>query len=111
MTKIAVPMAGNKVSRHFGHCEEFMIFTTEGDSILAALSATPPPHEPGVLPNWLSEQSVELIIAGGIGRRACDLFEEKGIKVISGAPDEHPKTVVQAYLNGKLSTGENLCDH
>jgi predicted Fe-Mo cluster-binding NifX family protein len=54
---------------------------------------------------------VNLIIAGGMGVRAQDLFKEYGIKVLVGAPANAPEELVASYLNGTLKTGENVCDH
>ncbi len=45
----------------------------------------PPPHEPGLLPTWLQEQGADIIIAGGMGSRAQELFLGKGIHVVTGA--------------------------
>ena len=72
---------------------------------------TPPPHEPGVLPQWLGDLGVNLIIAGGMGQRALGLFAERGIKVITGAGSREPEALVQDYLAGALITGPNVCDH
>ena len=72
---------------------------------------TPPPHEPGVLPRWLGEMGVNLIIAGGMGQRALGMFTEQGIRVITGAPNQEPVALVQGYLAGNLITGPNVCDH
>jgi predicted Fe-Mo cluster-binding NifX family protein len=98
---------------HFGHCEQFAVFEvdTAGRQILTTRQLTPPPHEPGVLPRWLHEQGVNLVIAGGMGRRAQDLFAGNGIEVVVGAPSESPESVVQTYIDGRLQPGENLCDH
>jgi predicted Fe-Mo cluster-binding NifX family protein len=71
----------------------------------------PPAHEPGVLPKWLGEMGVKLVIAGGIGRRAQQLFNENGINVITGAPGDTPQQLVGDYLNGQLQSGPNVCDH
>jgi len=71
----------------------------------------PPPHEPGVLPRWLHEQGATHIIAGGMGRRAQDLFAQNGIRVIVGAPAGAPEELAAAYLAGTLVAGENVCDH
>jgi predicted Fe-Mo cluster-binding NifX family protein len=71
----------------------------------------PPPHEPGVLPQWLAEQKANLIIAGGMGSRAQSLFTQNGIQVLTGAPAGTPEELVQAYLNGSLAPGDNVCDH
>ena len=74
----------------------------------------PPPHEPGVLPKWLHELGANVIIAGGMGQRAIQLFDEEGIKVMIGAPVAEPESVlVNNYLSDTLLTGGNLCgeDH
>jgi ATP-binding protein involved in chromosome partitioning len=52
-----------------------------------------------------------VIIAGGMGRRAQQLFAQNGITVVVGAPAETPEQLVSAYLSGTLETGGNLCDH
>jgi predicted Fe-Mo cluster-binding NifX family protein len=96
---------------HFGHSEKFAIVDTENGRVKSKEFHTPPPHEPGVLPRWLHELGVNVIIAGGMGRRALDLFRENGIKVIVGAPGDEPESLVQTYFKGTLVTGDNLCDH
>ena len=72
---------------------------------------TPPPHEPGVLPRWLHDLGVQVVIAAGMGSRAQQLFVESGIKVITGAPMDPPESLVNQYIEGILMTGENVCDH
>ena len=71
----------------------------------------PPPHEPGVLPTWLHELGADVIIVGGMGQRAISLFSEKGIKVITGAPELEPEKFVNSYLDNTLMTGANDCGH
>lgn len=111
--KIAIPIADGKLATHFGHCETFALLDVElqNRSVLAHNEVTPPPHEPGLLPRWLAEQGVEVIIAGGMGQRAQDLFVKSGIKVYTGAPALSPEQLVQDLLHGSLSTGVNLYDH
>ena len=111
--KIAVPTANGKLAAHFGHCEVFTLVEVDPqtNAIKEVNEVTPPPHEPGVLPQWLREQDAEVIIAGGMGRRAQMLFAENGIEVVVGAPTEPADLLVTAYLDGALETGANLCDH
>ena len=109
--KIAVPVAGNMLCMHFGQFDVFSIFDTEGNSITKKEDLVPPPHEPGLLPAWLAEKKVDSIIAGGMGQRAQALFQQSGIKVVTGAPAEKPETVVKSYLENRLVTGGNACDH
>ncbi len=107
----AIPLAGSKLCSHFGHCEQFALIETENGKIRGKRMHTPPPHEPGVLPKWLHDLGAQVIIAGGMGSRAQQLFVESGIKVICGAPMDAPESLVNQWLAGMLVTGENVCDH
>jgi ATP-binding protein involved in chromosome partitioning len=109
--KIAMPVQSGRLSQHFGHSEQFSLFDVEDQSIRGREDVTPPPHEPGLLPRWLKERGVTLVIAGGMGQRAQLIFEQAGIEVICGVPSETPDAVVERYLKGKLETGDNACDH
>ncbi len=113
MLLVAMPVAQGLLCMHFGHCEQFALLDvdTAGKDIIDFRESDPPPHEPGVLPRWLHDQGVNLVIAGGIGRRARDMLTENGIVVIVGAPAEPPGNVIQGYLDGNLQAGENICDH
>jgi Mrp family chromosome partitioning ATPase/predicted Fe-Mo cluster-binding NifX family protein len=111
--KIALPVANGQLCMHFGHCEQFALVEVDANSktLHEVEYLTPPPHEPGVLPRWLHEQGAQVIIAGGMGRRAQDLFAQNGIEVIVGAPVESPEAIISAYLAGNLESGQNVCDH
>ena len=109
--KIAIPLADGKLTAHFGHCREFALVEVEGNEITKKETLEPPPHEPGVLPAWLHNLGASVIIAGGMGGRALNLFEQNGIKVVTGAPAGEPEELVESYLNDTLATGANVCDH
>ncbi|NLL82805.1 MAG: ATPase [Lentisphaerae bacterium] len=110
---IAIPLANGQLCQHFGHCQQFALIVANpaNGEIISSNNLTPPPHEPGVLPRWLAEQNATLIIAGGMGQRAQDLFTEQGIKVVVGAPVGAPAELVKAYLSNTLKTGTNSCAH
>jgi ATP-binding protein involved in chromosome partitioning len=110
-TTIALPLDGDRLSTHFGHSSRFGIYDVKGSQIVAERFLTPPPHAPGVIPSWLKENGVEVVLASGLGRRAIAMFEEAGITVVTGASPESPRAVVEGYLAGNLVTGENVCDH
>ncbi len=111
--RIAIPVAEGTLSLHFGHCQEFAFFDVDQSAgkTVKTENLAPPMHAPGVLPKWLAEQGTEIVIAGGMGSRAQQLFAQAGINVIVGAPPAPPEEVVQAYLDGSLQTGGNICDH
>ncbi|HUU43246.1 MAG TPA: iron-sulfur cluster carrier protein MrpORP, partial [Planctomycetota bacterium] len=74
--RIAIPMADGRLAMHFGHCQEFALVDVdvEKGSITGQTAEAAPDHQPGLLPKWLAERGAEVIIAGGMGRRAQDLF-------------------------------------
>ncbi|MDA3901736.1 MAG: NifB/NifX family molybdenum-iron cluster-binding protein [Spirochaetes bacterium] len=111
--KIAIPCVQDKLSLHFGHCAYFTFITVDDTtrSIVDETREDAPPHEPGLLPAWVKERDASLVICGGMGQRAQQLFNSQGIEVLVGAPSDVPRVIVQSYLNGKLETGVNGCDH
>ena len=111
--RFAIPLQDGKLCLHFGHCDVFALLDTDrdGGKIVSRKEVTPPPHEPGLLPKWLHEQDVQVILAGGMGQRAQQLFVQNNIKVVCGAPVDTPENLVTAYLNQTLQTGVNTCDH
>lgn len=113
LMRIAIPLAAGKLAMHFGHCEHFALLDINSSEkrILARNDIAAPPHEPGLLPKWLSEKGATVIISGGMGQRAQDLFAQQGILVITGAPADSPENIAGLFLTGTLQTGANLCDH
>ena len=111
--KIAIPTIDGVLCQHFGHCQQFAILDVDPEtkSIKESEMLTPPAHEPGVLPTWLSQMGCNVIIVGGMGGRAIAMFQQNGVSVVSGAPAQKPDELVQAYLNDELQTGDNLCNH
>ena len=111
--RYAVPVSGGMMSPHFGHCEQFALFDVDEQKkeIIKKELVNSPGHQPGLLPEWLAEQGVSLVIAGGMGSRAQGLFQQNGIGVVLGALEGDPEKAVRRYLGGRLTTGENICDH
>jgi len=111
--KFAIPTHNGKLCLHFGHCAVFTFIDAEKETklITGKEEIAPPPHEPGILPPWVAEKGATVIIAGGMGMRAQQLFTQQGIQVIVGAEEADPEKLVLDYLNGALKTGANACDH
>lgn len=111
--RYAVPVSGGIVSTHFGHCEHFALIDVneERKEIMSKELIPSPGHQPGLLPEWLAEQGVAVVIAGGMGSRAQSLFQQNHIQVIIGAIESDPEKAVLSYLNGALATEDNICDH
>jgi predicted Fe-Mo cluster-binding NifX family protein len=109
--RIAIPLENGTLCSHFGHCQQFAIVDTENYTISGRTLVTPPPHEPGLLPAWLAEKGVTDVIAGGMGQRAIDLFNQQKINVFVGAQIKSHEDLVNDLLNNSLAAGANYCDH
>ncbi|MGI5902323.1 MAG: iron-sulfur cluster carrier protein MrpORP [Desulfitobacteriia bacterium] len=107
--KIAVASDGEMVAEHFGHCEEFNIFETGNGQVLKNETIPNPGHRPGFLPNFLNDMGVKVVISGGMGGGAIDIFNEKGIEVITGVTGK-AKTAVEEYLQGNLKSSGSVCN-
>jgi predicted Fe-Mo cluster-binding NifX family protein len=109
--RIAIPLENGVLCSHFGHCKQFAIVDAENNSISGETLVTPPPHEPGLLPAWLAEKGVTDVIAGGMGQRAIDLFNNQKINVFVGAQVKNYSDLANDLINGSLVAGANYCDH
>ncbi|HHT27794.1 MAG TPA: dinitrogenase iron-molybdenum cofactor [Firmicutes bacterium] len=108
MIKVAVASEKEMVAEHFGHCANFNIYETEDGRITSSASIANPGHRPGFLPNFLYEQGVKVVISGGMGGGAIEIFNEKGIEVITGASG-NAREAVEAYLRGTLKSTGSVC--
>ncbi|MCF7926262.1 MAG: DUF134 domain-containing protein [Candidatus Izimaplasma sp.] len=109
--KIAFPTSDRKtVDQHFGHTKEFCIYTIDKENITDISFVTPPPHKPGVLPLFLRDQAVDMIITGGMGKRAIELFKHNQIDVILGASGTIEENL-EDYFDDELKSTNSSCDH
>lgn len=106
--KIAVASNSGEVAQHFGHCESFNIFDTKEGKIIKSEVLKNPGHKPGFLPNYLNDLGVKVIISGGMGGGAIDIFNQKGVEVIVGSMGPSEKSV-ELYLSGQLKSTGSIC--
>lgn len=108
--KVAIATENGYVSAHFGRCPTYTIVDIENASITSRQEIGNPGHQPGFLPRFLAEKGVDVVIAGGMGPRAQDLFTQNGIKNIRGVQGK-VEDVIQAFLKNELQSGNDLCSH
>ncbi|MBN1648298.1 MAG: NifB/NifX family molybdenum-iron cluster-binding protein [Spirochaetales bacterium] len=106
--KIAVPADNGYVSEHFGRCPEFTIAEITDSTIIKTETVANPGHEPGRIPLFLKEMGVSVIITGGMGRRAIQLFDDMGIDYVLGVTGK-VEDAIKAFCTGTLAGGESLC--
>jgi predicted Fe-Mo cluster-binding NifX family protein len=109
--RIAVPTSNDMLDEHFGHCKKFTIIDIEEGKVINTIALDAPPHQPGLLPPWLAERGVTDVIAGGMGQRAIQIFNQHGVNVFVGAPRLSPYELVEGFMNGSLVFNANYCDH
>ena len=108
--KIAVTYDNGNVFQHFGRTEFFKVYEVEDNKVISSevIGSNGVGH--GALAGLLSEQSVDVLICGGIGGGARAALAEAGVELCAGAEGDADQAV-EAYLKGELvSTGAN-CDH
>lgn len=106
--KIAISTDSGQVSAHFGRCPEFTILNIVDRKVVGREVISNPGHHPGYLPQFFHEMGVEAIIAGGMGLRAQQLFDELGIKPVMGVTGS-VEDVARSLVAGTLKGGESLC--
>lgn len=111
--RIAIPHDNGRLHGHFGGCGEFALIEVDPQTKAALRTeiVPAPAHQPGLFPRWLREQGVEVVIAGGIGRRALALLAQQGIVVRAGTPETSVIQLVTAYLSGQLTATADGCQH
>ncbi|MGD8537736.1 MAG: NifB/NifX family molybdenum-iron cluster-binding protein, partial [Candidatus Aminicenantes bacterium] len=108
--KVAISTDMGHVSAHFGRCASYTIVDIQEGQVASREEIPNPGHQPGFLPQFLSERGVSIIIAGGMGPRAQGLFAQKNIETLIGVQGPID-TVITQFLKQDLEVGEDLCGH
>jgi predicted Fe-Mo cluster-binding NifX family protein len=106
--KLAIASDGKAVSRHFGHCEGFALYTFEDGRIVKREHVLNPGHRPGFLPNFLCDLGVEAVVSGGMGAGALEIFANKGIEVFTGAEGDCER-IATDFVRGELLSAGSVC--
>ena len=109
--KIAVTYQNGQIFQHFGHTEQFKIYTVEDGKIINSEVVDTNGSGHGALAGLLSALGVAALICGGNGGGAQMALAEAGIKLYGGA-DGSCDAAVEALLSGALRFNPNVkCDH
>ena len=111
--RLAISVEDNKgldstISHHFGRCPYFILVDVDGDEIGEVQVIDNPyyaQHQPGMVPGYIQSHNADVMISGGMGRRAIAFFQEYGINTATGATGT-VKTTIDSFLHGDLSTSE-----
>lgn len=108
--KIAVTYDNGNIFQHFGKTEFFKLYEVENNQVISSevISSNGAGH--GALAELLGNQSVDLLICGGIGGGAQTALADAGVEVCSGVQGDVDQAV-EAYLKGELVSAGVNCDH
>ncbi len=108
--KIAVTYDNGNIFQHFGKTEFFKVYEVENNQVVSSevISSNGAGH--GALAELLSNQSVDVLICGGIGGGAQAALEDAGVALCSGIQGDVDQAV-EAYLKGELESAGVNCDH
>jgi predicted Fe-Mo cluster-binding NifX family protein len=92
------------VSPHFGRCPHYILVDVDGHEVKTVNVVDNPyygQHSPGVVPGFIHSQGANVMLAGGMGRRAIAFFEQLGIEAVTGASGT-VRRALELYLGGQL---------
>lgn len=108
--KVAIPVEGQQLSAHFGYCEGFNIYVIENNKVASKEYLKSPEHQPGLLPRLLGQHGINVVIAGGMGSKAQELFKHNNIEVLTGAAGDSDE-IVEEFIKGNIVSSGEVCNH
>ncbi len=116
--KFAISTEDNKglesnVSQHFGRCPYFVLVELENEAVKEVKVVDNPyfaGHGPGQVPEFIASLGANVMISGGMGRRANVFFDNYGIKTATGATGTVQESL-SSFQDGILSAGGNCGGH
>ncbi len=106
--KVAVVVKNNRVSEHLGLANQIDLYDINNQDIKLIQRITTQGHQHGGVPVIISGLDVNLVICGHIGEKAKQIFEEKAIKIITGASGK-VEDVLTAFINNTLISNDDVC--
>ena len=108
--RIAVTYDNGQVFQHFGHTEQFKIYEVEDGKVVSSEIIGSDGQGHGALAGLLSNNSIDVLICGGIGGGAQAALSQHGIELCAGASGD-VDAAVDAYLKGELVNSGVNCNH
>jgi len=113
LVKIAVTYDNGQIFQHFGHTQEFKVYTidTDKDQVVESVVIGNEGQGHEALADLLEKKEIVALICGGIGGGAVQALEYSGIRVLGGCSGS-ADAAVQALLEGRLVySSQPNCNH
>ncbi len=109
--KLAVCYENGQVFQHFGHTEQFKVYTIENGVITHSEIVSTNGQGHGALAGVLKELGADALICGGIGGGARNALAQAGIDLYPGVTG-NADLCAAAFANGTLRYDPNTeCHH
>ena len=108
--RIAATYENGNIFQHFGRTESFKVYDVEDGKILSSKVISSGGAGHGALAGLLADNTIDVLICGGLGGGAMNALADAGITVIAGA-EGNADEAVEAYLRGELVSSGANCDH
>ncbi|MEA2008634.1 MAG: NifB/NifX family molybdenum-iron cluster-binding protein [Chloroflexota bacterium] len=92
------------VAHHFGRCPYFALVDMKEKEIQTIETIDNPyysGHQVGEVPKFIHNLKADVMLSGGMGRRAIQVFQEFGVGASTGATGT-VRSALESYLNGEL---------
>ena len=108
--KIAATYDNGNIFQHFGRTEYFKVYDVEDGKVVSSQVIGSNGIGHGALAGLLADNTIDVLICGGLGGGAMNALTQAGITVIAGAQGSADEAV-DAYLRGELVSSGANCDH
>ena len=109
--KIAVTYENGQVFQHFGHAEQFKVYTVENGKVVSSEIISTNGSGHSALAELLSSLAVNALICGGIGGGAKTMLADAGIELYAGVTGDADSAVAD-FLRGRLNYNpDTTCSH
>ena len=109
--RIAVTYEDGQIFQHFGHTQQFKLYTVENGQVASTVLIPAVESGHGALAALLAQMKADVLICGGIGGGARAAVMEAGILLYPGVVGMADQAV-EAFLAGGLRFDpDTVCDH
>lgn len=109
--KLAVTYENGQVFQHFGHCEQFKVYSVEEGSVRSSQVVSAAGSGHGALAGFLQNLGVDTLICGGIGGGARTALAQAGIQLYPASPATLTKRRPTCWPAGWEYDPDTMCSH
>lgn len=113
--KVCIPTMGDKgldeqIGAHFGRVPTYTMVDTETEDVQVINNTTTHMGGAGYAPDLINDAGADVMLCDGLGRKAIQMFQDKGIMVYVGATGT-VSDAIDMWEEGKLqaATSETAC--